>query len=107
MTAFYSKMNTTATATIKKFGGVVSLEDANAVVVDNTMYGIMGTLTVQNTPASLVETAEALLYVTTGKVIPNETHYVKFGGVLYKVIYVTNYKPDGATDLLFSLYLKR
>lgn len=107
MTAFYSKMNSTATATIKKFGGVVSLEDVASVVLDNTMYGIMGSLTVENTPATLVEKAEALLYVTTGKVIPNETHFVKFGGVLYKVIYVTNYKPDGTTDLLFALYLKR
>ena len=107
MTAFYSKMNNTATATIKKFGGVVSLEDANAVVLDNTMYGIMGTITEKNTPASLAEQAEALLYVTVGKVIPDVNHYVSFGGVLYKVINVINYKPDGTTDLLFGLYLKR
>jgi hypothetical protein len=106
MTAFYSKMNNTSTALIKKFGGVMTLEDASAVVLD-TMYCIMGTLTVENTPSTLTEQAEALVYCTTSKVVPNENHYAKIGGVLYKVIYVTNYKPDGATDLLFGLYLKR
>lgn len=106
MTAFYSKMNNTSTALIKKYGGVLTIEDASAAVLD-TVYGIMGTLTVDNTPTTLTEKAEALVYCTTGNIIPSDTHYVKFGGVLYKVIYVTNYKPNGQTDILFGLYLKR
>lgn len=106
MTAFYSKMHSTSTALIKKFGGAVVIEDANGAVLDNTMFGIMGTITEKNT-TTLTESAETLLFVTTGKTIPDVNNYVKFGGILYKIVYVGNYNPDGSTDLLFSLYLKR
>ena len=104
MSQFYSRMKGIADRLLTQYGHSINLIDANRVVLD-TYQGLKSSVKAENAVGSLMEGADTMVYITSGSVIPDTTHYLDMDGSIWKIIYVDTVRPTDTT-IMFTIYVK-
>lgn len=100
----YTKMKGIADRLFAQFGHSINLIDSSKTVID-TYQGLKSSVKNQDTLGSLIQGADTMVYITSGSVIPDTTHYLDMDGSIWKIIYVDTVRPTDTT-IMFTLYVK-
>ena len=105
---FYTRMQSLALNLLTKYGDnaqLLAYDDANNEVLVSNCKAVSGTITSDNRPNTLVETPDGLIYINNVAVAPDTSHYLRWNGTVYKIVYVQTFQPATQT-ILYGLFIK-
>lgn len=102
-TQFYNRMNGVATNLLTRFGHTISLVDENRNVLDS-YQGLKTGLESENVPASVLEASTAVVYLSTGTIVPSMGQYLQINNIIYRITYVDNVELTDV-GLLYKVFV--
>ena len=102
-TQFYNRMNGLATNLLTRFGHTIYLVDENRAILDS-YQGLKTGLESENAPATVLEVSTAVVYLSTGNIVPSMGQYLQINNVVYRITHVDNIELTDV-GLLYKVFV--